>query len=361
MRAMLQATFEKRYRNGAVIRAALEQPGDGFSVTVLFGPSGCGKTTVLRSLAGLERPESGFIRFGQDAWLDAAQGVFLPPQRRGIGHMFQEYALFPHLTVDQNIGFGLSGVTRDARRHRVAEMLEFMRLNGMEERYPRELSGGEQQRVALARALARKPRLLLLDEPLSALDGPTRAELRRELRQLLKQFDIPVVLVTHDQTEALSLADRVVVIDQGVVAQSGAVGDVFGHPANLSVARMVGVENVLPGRVRSISEGLAAVEVGKATLFAVVKEPVEGDVHVCVKPEDLLLQKGPLPQSSARNHLAGTVVSLATDGPLVRVKLDCGFEMTATITKPALDEMGLRENHSVTVLVKATAIHLLQR
>jgi molybdate transport system ATP-binding protein len=361
MTATLQAKFQKRYRNGAVIEAALEQPVDGFCVTVLFGPSGCGKTTVLRSLAGLERPEDGFIHFGTDVWLDASRGVFLPPQRRGIGHMFQEYALFPHLTVSRNIGFGLSDSTRRQCRNRTAEMVDFMRLQGMEGRYPRELSGGEQQRVALARALARKPRLLLLDEPLSALDGPTRTELRRELRQLLKQFGIPVVVVTHDQTEAISLADRVLVMDRGRMAQSGSVAEVFGHPANLSVARMVGVENVLPGKVRSVSEGMATVEVGKATVLAAVEEPVEGNVHVCIRPEDVLLQRGPLPQSSARNHLAGTVVSLAVDGPLVRVKLDCGFELTATITKPALEEMGLRETHPVTVLVKAVAIHLLQR
>ncbi len=361
MTAILQAKFGKRYRNGTLIEAALEQPVDGFSVTVLFGPSGCGKTSVLRSLAGLERPEEGFIRFGQDVWLDAARGVFLPPQRRGIGHMFQEYALFPHLTVSQNVGFGLWGSTRQVHRDRVTEMVDFMRLQGMEGRYPRELSGGEQQRVALARALASKPRLLLLDEPLSALDGPTRTELRRELRQLLRQFCIPVVIVTHDQTEAISLADRVLVMDRGQVVQSGAVADVFGHPANLSVARMVGVENVLSGKVRSVAEGMATVQVGKALILAAVEEPVEGNVHVCIRPEDVLLQKGPLPQSSARNHLAGTVLSLAVDGPLVRVKLDCGFELTATITKPALDEMGLQETHSVTALVKAVAIHLLQR
>jgi molybdate transport system ATP-binding protein len=361
MTPTLQAKFEKRYRNGTAIQAVLDQPAEGFSVTVLFGPSGCGKTTVLRSLAGLERPEDGFIRFGQDVWLDTPQGIFLPPQQRGIGHMFQEYALFPHLTVSRNIGFGLSGSTRLERRNRVAQMLDFMRLRGMEGRYPRELSGGEQQRVALARALARTPRLLLLDEPLSALDGPTRTELRRELRQLLRKFDIPVFIVTHDQTEAISLADRVVVMDRGHVVQSGQVAEVFGHPANLAVARMVGVENVLQGKVRGVSQGLATVEVGKATVLAAVEEPVEGNVHVCIRPEDVLLQQGPLAQSSARNHLAGRVVSLTVDGPLVRVKLDCGFELTATITKPALEEMGLRETHSVTALVKATAIHLLQR
>ncbi|MCY2930771.1 MAG: ABC transporter ATP-binding protein [Planctomycetota bacterium] len=361
MTAILQATFEKRYRGGPAVRAALEQPAEGFSVTAILGPSGGGKTTVLRSLAGLERPEQGFIRFGPETWLDAARGVFLPPSRRGIGYMFQEYALFGHLTVSQNVGFGLSGSPAGARRRRVGEMLDLMRLGAMAGRFPRQLSGGEQQRVALARALARKPRLLLLDEPLSALDGPTRTELRRELRPLLKQFDIPVVLVTHDHTEALSLADRVLVMDRGVIVQSGPAGEVFGHPASLSVARLVGVENVLAGVVRGVSEGLATVQVGLARLLAVVEEPVEGDVHVCIRPEDVLLQKGPLPQSSARNHLPGTVVSLAIDGPLVRVTLDCGFELTATITRPALEDMAVRETHGVTALIKATAIHLLPR
>jgi molybdate transport system ATP-binding protein len=361
MTVILQAKFVKRYRNGPVIQAALEQPVDGFSVTALLGPSGSGKTTVLRCLAGLERPEEGFIHFGAEVWLDASQGVFLPPQRRGIGQMFQEYALFPHLTVGQNVGFGLSGSTSQAIQKRVAEMLDFMRLGGLERRFPRELSGGEQQRVALARALARKPRLLLLDEPLSALDGPTRTELRRELRQLLRQFDIPVVIVTHDQTEAIALADRVVVMDRSAVAQSGTVGEVFSHPASRAVARMVGVENILPGRVRGVSEGLATVEVGRAVLLAVVEEQIDGNVHVCIRPEDVLLQEGPRPQTSARNQWAGTVVALAVDGPLVRVTVDCGFELTATITKSARDEMGLVDGCGVTALVKASAIHLLQR
>lgn len=361
MTAIMQAKFSKRFHNGPVIEAALEQPIGGFSVTALLGPSGCGKTTVLRSLSGLERPEEGFICFGAEVWLDSSQGIFLPPQRRGIGQMFQEYALFPHLTAGENIGFGLSGSPRQARQQRVAEMLEFMRLGGLEKRFPRELSGGEQQRVALARALAHKPRLLLLDEPLAALDGPTRTELRHELRQLLKQFNIPVVIVTHDQTEAISLADRVVVMDGGRVAQSGPVSEVFSRPASRAVARLVGVENILPGRVRGVSDGLAAVEVGRATLLAVVQEAVAGPVQVCIRPEDVLLQTGPRPQTSARNHWAGRVVSLAVDGPLVRVKVDCGFELTATITKSACDELELRDGTALTALVKASAIHLLQR
>ena len=218
MSESLVARFERRFNGEPTIAADLTLAEDRFSITVLFGPSGCGKTTILRCLAGLDRPEAGSIHLGQRVWFDAEQRVCLSPQDRDIGFLFQEYALFPHLTVAENIGYSLGGVVAALRQQAIEEMLVRFDLQGLDQRFPRQISGGQQQRVALARALIRRPRLLLLDEPLSAPDAATREQLRSELRRLLAEFAIPVVLVTHDRLGAMAMADQVVVLDQGRVA-----------------------------------------------------------------------------------------------------------------------------------------------
>jgi len=240
MTPLLTADFERRFARGPTIQAALRRPVDSFSVTALIGPSGCGKTTVLRCLAGLDRPSSGKISFGDEVWNDGASGTNLPPQRRGIGYLVQEYALFPHLTVAGNIAFGLAQADRAQVQQRVAELLSLLQLDGLDARYPHELSGGQQQRVALARTVAPRPRLLFLDEPLSALDAPTRAELRQMLRRLLAEWQIPAIVVTHDPVEVAALADEVVVMSAGRVRQSGPVAEVLNNPVDADVARIVG-------------------------------------------------------------------------------------------------------------------------
>ena len=212
MSGELVASFDKLYSNGAKIRCDLRMPATRFFITVLIGPSGCGKTTILRCLAGLDRPNSGRIEFDGTCWFDAAGKIQRSPQDRGIGFLFQDYALFPHLTVAQNIGYGLQSIASDERQKLVSKIMSEFQLNGLESRLPHQVSGGQQQRVALARVLVRKPRLLLLDEPLSALDEELRELLRGQLRGILQDFDIPVVMVTHDQREAQSLADQVVVL-----------------------------------------------------------------------------------------------------------------------------------------------------
>lgn len=361
MSTLLHAEFEKRFRQGPRIRASLRMPAEGFSVTALFGPSGCGKTTILRCLAGLERPEEGRITFGDETWFDAPSAAFLPPQARGIGYLFQEYMLFPHLTVAANIGFGVQNLSRKERRRRVAEMLNRFQLSGLENRLPREISGGEQQRVALARAVIRRPRLLLLDEPLSALDAPTRLQLRRELRGMLRDLGLPAVVVTHDPMEAISLADHVLIMDGGKIRQSGTVQEVFSHPDDLAVARIVGVETVVSGRVVHTAGGLSTVAVGAAQLVAVVENGSSGAVDVCIRAEDVVLQREDTPMTSARNRLHGVVRSLLREGSLVRVEVDCGFSLTALITRPACEELALQEGSPVLACIKATAIHVIPR
>jgi molybdate transport system ATP-binding protein len=357
----LTAKFTKRFPAGAVIHATLNQPARGHSITVLFGPSGCGKTTVLRCLAGLERPEEGVIQFDQETWFDAERGICLPPRQRGVGFVFQDYALFAHLTVEGNVGYGLHRLSRGERKRCVAHMLERFELRGLETLRPRELSGGQQQRVALARALVCRPRLLLLDEPLSALDAGLRNALRGELRHLLAACDIPVLLVTHDREEALVLGDALVVMSGGNVRQSGPVLDVFNRPVDAEVAGIVGVETLQPGRVLTVSDGLATVELGTARIIALA--PPEGvrEVLVCIRGEDVILERDGGATSSVRNRLSARIVAVRAGVPLTRVELDAGFPLFAFITRPACEALHLRPGETITALIKATSVHLMAR
>lgn len=357
----LNATFALRYPQGAVIEAKLRQPATGFSVTTLFGPSGCGKTTVLRSLAGLARPQEGVIQFADEVWLDAGLGVYRSPQQRNIGYLFQDYALFPHRTVAENVGFGLRRIDSSERTKRIGEMLERFGLLELAQRYPHQTSGGQQQRIALARVLARRPRLLLLDEPLSALDSVLRGELRSRLRRLLAEFDIPVVLVTHDRTEAIAVSDRIVVMDAGRLLQSGPVDEVFSRPRDAAVARIVGIETVLSGEIESIAEGLAMVSVAGQTLVAVAPADDCRHVHVCIRGEEVTLQRGRHEDLSVRNQLPGTIKWLSPEGALVRVGVDCGFELAAVVTRTACQQLQLAEGEAVTAAIKAPSIHLIPR
>jgi molybdate transport system ATP-binding protein len=360
--AELIAEFEKQFPAGPSTRVSLRCPANPSSLTVLFGPSGSGKTTTLRCLAGLERPERGYISFGDETWFDRERGIFLPPQQRRIGYLFQEHALFPHLNVAHNIAYGLRRLGRAERQQRVREIIELLGLAGLEHRYLKQISGGERQRVALARALVYRPRLLLLDEPLSALDMPLREQLRRELRRSLTQLGIPAVLVTHDRVEALSLADYMVVFDAGQIRQSGPVEEVFNKPADLKVARIVGVDTVERARIVAVTDGLATVRIGPTQLVAAAPAGLNGEVYICIHAGDVILDKSaPLSQNSARNRLAGRVESLVREGSMVRVSLDCGFPLKALITNQACQELVLREREHVTALLKASAIHLVPR
>ena len=218
-------------------------------VVVLFGPSGAGKTLTLQCLAGLVTPDDGHVTVGGNVLFDAAGGVDVPPQRRRVGYVFQGYALFPHLSVEENVGFGLRDRPRAERTRRARDVIERLGLGGLEGRTPSELSGGQRQRVALGRALAIDPALLLLDEPLSALDAPRRRALRDELRATLEDWGTAAVLVTHDITEAYRLGDRVVVYQAGQVIQSGSRAELLWQPASESVARIMGVRNIMRGTV----------------------------------------------------------------------------------------------------------------
>jgi molybdate transport system ATP-binding protein len=357
----LQAAAERRFPGGATIEARFEVPRSGFSVTVLFGPSGSGKTTALRLLAGLERADRGSIQVDGTVWSDAGRHIHLPPQVRDLGFLPQAYSLFPHLSVAANLSYGLAALDARQRAARVAGLLALLDLGGLGDRHPGELSGGQQQRVALGRALARKPRLLLLDEPLSALDRPSQLRLRKELRALLRALDIPTILVTHDRAEALQLGDRLVVMDQGRVCQSGGIQQVFDRPTDPAVARILGVETVVLGQVESVSEGMATLAVGPARLLGADPGNLGRLAFVCIRGEDVAVERGCGPGfgSTARNRLPARITALHPEGSLVRIALDAGFPLESLVTRQACTDLRLTEGDQVCAILKAAAIHLI--
>jgi putative spermidine/putrescine transport system ATP-binding protein len=268
--------------------------GDG-ELFAILGPSGSGKTTLLRMIAGFETPTAGTIRLG------GRDVTALPPARRDTNTVFQQYALFPHMTVGQNVEYGLRvrGVGRQERRRRAAEALEMVRLDGYAARTPAELSGGQQQRVALARALVGRPRVLLLDEPLGALDLKLREQMQVELKTIQREVGITFVIVTHDQDEALTLCDRLVVLNDGRIEQTGAARDVYEHPANRFVADFVGTSNVLDGDV-------ARAVLGASGAFA-------------IRPERVAVPAPPADVPAAHRHVDAEIVEVIYAGPVTRV------------------------------------------
>ncbi len=361
MAAEMMMDIAKTFSGGFTVEARLTVELGPSTVLILFGPSGSGKTTLLRCLAGLERPDKGRIQFISRPWFDAEQAIDVPPQERGVGYMSQEYSLFPTYSVAGNIGFGLGGLKTDERRRRVAEGLALLKLQGLEQLKPRQLSGGQQQRVALARAVAKHPSLLLLDEPLSALDAPTRTHLRSELRGLLKQLAVPSVVVTHDWAEALALGDQMAVIGAGRVLQMGTPQEVFNRPNGEEVARIVGIETALEGRVLESSGGLMTVDVAGTKLVALGEDEVGPDVFVCIRAEDVVLEPVGAGATSARNHLVGEVREVQSLGALVRVTIHCGFLLSAVVTRAAVEDLRLSPGMPVTASMKAGAVHLVPR
>ena len=289
--ALVLACVSKWYGGVAAASEVSLEAAQGELLT-LIGPSGCGKSTTLRLVAGLERPDAGSIRIAGDVVAD--KHTWTPPERRRVGLVFQDHALFPHLSVARNVAFGIDKMSRADQRKRVAEVLELVRLGHLAERYPHELSGGEQQRVALARALAPRPAVVLLDEPFSSLDETLRAQVRADTVAALRETGTTAMLVTHDQTEALSTGDRVVVMREGVVEQADTPQKVFETPSSRFVASFMGDADFLPAHVQN---ALLTCEIG-------VVSTVPGwananvDVDVVLRPHEVALT--PDPSSEAR-------------------------------------------------------------
>lgn len=318
---------------------------------VIIGPTGAGKTILLETLAGIYPPDSGrMVLNGRDI-TDA------PPRARRISMVYQDYMLFPHLTVAENIGFGLRNqkLEKGESDRKVRDTAQFLGIDHLLHRYPETLSGGEQQRAAIARAIVMEPALLLLDEPLSALDGQTREKLRKELRRLHDLYGITVIHVTHNFEEVFSLADRVAVIRDGEIVQVGEPHEVFRKPNCEFVANFVGVENLFRGTcVRK--DGVSEVTVDGVRMVSTASADRD-EVCVSIRPEEILISPRPI-DSSARNMYCGTVEEIADNGTTVRITVDCGVPLVVVITRQGYLEMGLREGDAVYVAFKASSVQV---
>jgi molybdate transport system ATP-binding protein len=324
----------------------------------LAGPSGAGKSSVLRVIAGLLRPRHGVVWCGQDVWLDTERGIDLPPDERRCGFVFQDYALFPHLTAWQNVAYALTRLPRRERRDHAVALLERFGLGARADARPRTLSGGERQRVAVARALAVEPAALLLDEPLSALDARTRAAAGRELAAVLHTAGVPALLVTHDFQEAALLGDRVGVMDHGRIVQLGTAGELAAEPASPFIADFTGAV-VLTGVAAPAPDGLTRVTLdGGGEVSS--PEPATGPVAVTVYPWDIALApSGTVDPGSARNHLDVEIVSVTAVGSRVRVGLAAPQPLAAELTEPAIERMAIAPGQRAVATWKATATRLL--
>jgi molybdate transport system ATP-binding protein len=341
--ATLHADFTLPLRAFAV-ELALDVSG----TVALVGPSGAGKTSVLRVIAGLTQPRRGRVSLDGERWLDTERGVSLPPDRRRVGLVFQDYALFPHLTVRANVAFGARGASVDA-------LLERFRIGHLAAAHPEALSGGERQRVALARALARGPAVLLLDEPLAALDSHTKAEVRHELAELLEELSLPTLLVTHDYEDAAALADEVGVLVDGRLRQLGAPAELVARPRDAFVASFTGA-NLLRGRARRGEGNLTAVrlESGEDLYSA---DEADGDVGVVVYPWEVSVARAHTAESdSALNVLRGQVGSLVEVANRVRVRIG---PVTAEVTAASADRLELAAGGVAYATFKATGTRLV--
>ncbi|MHB8910576.1 MAG: ABC transporter ATP-binding protein [Syntrophales bacterium] len=324
--------LSKHYGSTTVVKNVSLEIADTEFVTLL-GPSGCGKTTTLRLIAGFLKPDEGTIRVGDT--ILSSKGSVVAPEKRGMGMVFQTYAIWPHLTVFENVVFGLEvrHVPKQEARKRVTDAIEMVHLGGMEDRYPNQMSGGQQQRVALARSLVMEPRILLLDEPLSNLDAKLRERMRWELKELQRRTAITFVYVTHDQSEAMALSDRIAVMHQGELIQYGSPREIYSYPANRTVADFMGLVNLIPGRLLGVSGNDGDVAIGgdyRLRLPLPCGTHAGMAVHVSVRPENITLtgtagkgEPDPLPvrviASTFLGNLADYQVEMA-DGTQLRVQ-----------------------------------------
>ena len=336
--------------------------------TILFGASGSGKTTTLRSIAGLVRPDEGRIAIGDEILFDSKRGIDLPIRKRGAGYVFQDLALFPHLTARANVEFGMTGASRDDRRRRGDELIEALRIAHTADRKPREISGGEAQRVALARALASKPRMLLLDEPLSAIDEATKSGIIADLKSLNRELRLPIVYVTHSRDEAVSLGEHVIVYEAGRVVASGEPLTVFGTPITTSVARLTGIENIFKGLVVSKSEsgGTSTVAISDQTGSCNIDVPfgnqAQGEhVSVAVPAGDILLATEELHSTSLRNRLRGRISAIDDQANRTLITVQAGVTWNVSVTRQAVAELGLSTGSEVWLAFKTHSCYLLDQ
>jgi molybdate/tungstate transport system ATP-binding protein len=337
---------------------------EGGEILVILGPNGAGKSVTLETIAGFHRPDSGRVL------LDGRDVTRLPPEQRRVGFVVQNFGLFPHLSVAQNLAIarrvGRAAVPSDTGppHDKPEALLSYFGISHLAHRAPAALSAGEKQRVALARALASAPDLFLFDEPFSALDAESRDQLREELKSFLRALAIPAIFVTHDHDDALALADTIVVLRDGTIVQTGPAAEIFRKPANSFVARFVGVENVLPGKLVAQSDGFFTLAVGERTLRAALSPNIvtpTASVLLAIRAEDVTISPLRVDPEPARavNRLQGRIVGSRTIGPLVAVQIDCGFQLKAYLLAPQWRAMQLVEGSVILAELAPDDIHLM--
>ena len=342
--------------------------------TILFGPSGSGKTTVLDCVAGLSAPDAGRIVVGERVLFEGSTHdpnarVDVPVARRGVGYVLQDLALFPHLTVEQNTEYGLAHLPRASRRQRAAAMLQEFRIDHLRQQRPAEISGGERQRVALARALVTDPCVLQLDEPLAALDAPTKSKILDDLRRWNQAHRIPILYVTHTREEVIGLGERVLVMEEGRIVAQGAPHEVLGAPVQETVAQLAGFENIFDATVWLVHEDRGTITCrlpgNNAGSFILLETPLiraelGARLRVGIRAGDILLAVAKPVGLSARNVLAGRLVSLERRDMIVSARVDCGVEMEVYLTLAARDALALTEGREVWLVIKTYSCHLMR-
>jgi molybdate transport system ATP-binding protein len=364
---MLSVKIRKRF-SSAQASSFLLQIDEEFPAgfTVLFGPSGAGKSTLLDCIAGLLKPDEGTIRLNDDVFFDSARGFSLAPRERGIGYVFQSLALFPHLTVEENVAFGVARKAVSEQRELIGRILSAFHIRELEQRKPGELSGGEKQRVALARSLVTQPRLLLLDEPLTGLDAGLRRAILQDLAEWNAANRVPILYVTHNREEVDAVGERVVAITDGQVRGRGLPGAVLDAPRAAELAQAAGFENLLNGRV-----------VGQKTADGIIRVMLTGDrcelevplgsvdlgqtVEVAIRAGDILLASEAPRGLSARNILAGTVESVETRGTMVVVVVNAGVSFVVHMTLGAARTLEIKEGLNVWLIIKTYSCHVVNR
>lgn len=351
------------------LKAEFEEP-PGF--TILFGPSGSGKSSLLNCIAGVTTPDAGRIAIGDRILFESNSSVKIPIAQRRIGYVLQELALFPHLTAQENVEFGLKSVPSDERQQRAAAMLREFRVDHLKLQRPAQISGGERQRVALARALITDPCVLLLDEPLAALDAATKSKIIDDLRRWNEAHRVPILYVTHSREEVMALGERVLVIDEGRILAQGTPHEVLRAPALETIAHLSGFENIFDAKVVSVHEDRGTMiccllkDKDNSSSEVLLETPliraeINSKLSIGIRAGDILLAITKPEGLSARNILAGRMVSVERRDMIVSARVNCGVEMEVYLTLAARDALKLAEGQEVWLVIKTHSCHLMQK
>jgi len=365
-RSALALLLRKRFQTGNrsfELNVNLETPA---GITILFGPSGAGKTTILDCIAGLTAPDSGRIALRDQLLFDDEKRIHIPPQNRRVGYVFQDLALFPHLSVEENVQYGLASLTAAEQRKRSHQILQSFHVATLRDRKPSQISGGERQRVALARALVTEPAVLLLDEPLAALDAAIKSKIVDDLRAWNESHQRPILYVTHSREEVFALGERVIVLQNGKVIAQGTPHEVMTAPRQETIAVLAGFENIFDARVTAIHEDrgtmtclIAGSNVQLET--PLVRADVGSALRVGIRAGDILLASIEPAGLSARNVIPGRVISLAQRDVIVVAKVNCGIELEVHLTLAARDSLQLQPGREVWLVIKTHSCHLMEK